>query len=394
MSLASRYGGMIPRSQSVEPNALKVCVKTTRYILKKHVFVSPALKVDTTLPSTTVTSIAGHIYDTACRNKMEKVVQQYLDRVPKDADTQTVTTSLVDGVDASTQYSLDDLVTDTTPVRIPDIKSYETQSKNILKTMIGFFANFDKVGRGTTASADMITRMNEIVESMFTEDTDSIPSSVLTQAIPILISHPDLPSTITPMLPTTTEISPTVLTTDQDIAPVIEPTRMSSLSTNVNPSVSTSDTLCTSAPRHLNPLLKDLHDPLGKLENFIDLPWYDDSYKDKQFEGYEWYLLPPYIKLLLYHDHQINSIPMRKPSASVLVVAYAKANRQSETGEVTFYRSLIKRIERDQIKQIEDIIRSDPFVTNHPDPDHVLDSYISTPWYNRRPISFLSSVYE
>ena len=190
----------------------------------------------------------------------------------------------------------------------------------------------------------MITRMNEIVESMFTEDTDSIPTSVPTQAIPILISHPDPPSTITPMLPLATEISPTVLTIDQDIAPIIEPTRMSSLSTNVNPSVSTPDTLCTSAPRHLNPLLKDLHDPLGILENFIDLPWYDDSYKDKQFEGYEWYLLPPYIKLLLYHDHQINIIPMRKPSASVLVVAYAKANRQSETGEVTFYRSLIKLI--------------------------------------------------
>jgi len=50
MSLASRYGGMIPRSQLVAPNALIVCVKTTRYILKKLVFVSPALKVDTTLP--------------------------------------------------------------------------------------------------------------------------------------------------------------------------------------------------------------------------------------------------------------------------------------------------------------------------------------------------------
>ena len=39
-------------------------------------------------------------------------------------------------------------------------------------------------------------------------------------------------------------------------------------------------------------------------------------------------------------------------SASVLVVAYAKANGQSETGEVTFYRSLIKLIERDQIKKL------------------------------------------
>jgi len=103
ISLASRYGGMMPLSQSVASEASKVCVKTTRYILKKHVFVPPALKVDTLLPSTTVTSIAGNIYDTACRYKMEKVVQEYLDRVPKDADTQTFATTLIDRFDASTQ---------------------------------------------------------------------------------------------------------------------------------------------------------------------------------------------------------------------------------------------------------------------------------------------------
>jgi len=129
MSLASQYGEMVPRSQSVASDASKVCVNTTRYILKKHVFVSPALKEDTSIPSTTVTSIAGNIYDTACRYKTEQVVQQYLDRVPIDDETQTVTTSLVNGVDASTQYSHNDLVTDATPVRIPDTKSHETLSK-------------------------------------------------------------------------------------------------------------------------------------------------------------------------------------------------------------------------------------------------------------------------
>jgi len=86
------------------------------------------------------------------------------------------------------------------------------------------------------------------------------------------------------MLLLTTATPPTVLTTDQDIAPTMESTIASSLSTNVNSSVFTSDTLCTSAPRHLNPVQKDLHDPLGILEKFIDLP----SYKDENFEGYEW----------------------------------------------------------------------------------------------------------
>jgi len=61
---------------------------------------------------------------------------------------------------------------------------------------------------------------------------------------------------------------------------------------------------------------------------------------------------------------------------------------------VTFYRTLINLIERDQLKQIEDTIRSDPIVTNHSDPDHVLVSYISLPWYNQRPLSFLRPVYE
>jgi len=89
------------------------------------VFVLPALKVDTSLPLTTVTSIAGN--------------------------------------------------------------TYETLSKNILKTRIEFFANFDKVGHRTTASSDMITQMNEQVKNMFKEDIDSTTTSAPIQAIPIMI---------------------------------------------------------------------------------------------------------------------------------------------------------------------------------------------------------------
>jgi len=44
-------------------------------------------------------------------------------------------------------------------------------------------------------------------------------------------------------------------------------------------------------------------------------------------------------KLLLYHNHQIKIIPMHKRLAAVLDVAYAKANLQAETREVTFYRT-------------------------------------------------------
>jgi len=165
----------------------------------------------------------------------------------------------------------------------------------------------------------MIPRMDEIVESMFTKDNDSTSTSAPIPVIPTVILHLDPSSSISSMPSLRTAIPSTVLTTEQDIVTTMGSTIVRSSVTSIISSVPTSDTSCTSASRHYNLLLKDLHDPLGILETFIDLSWYDDSYKEKYFEGYEWYLLPPYNKLLLYHDHQINIIPKRKPSAAVYI---------------------------------------------------------------------------
>jgi len=60
MSIAERYGETEPEMVSVEPDANKVCVKTTSHILKKHIHLSPSIKVDTSLTTPTISSNAGN----------------------------------------------------------------------------------------------------------------------------------------------------------------------------------------------------------------------------------------------------------------------------------------------------------------------------------------------
>jgi len=122
---------------------------------------------------------------------MEKVVQQYIDRLSKDADTKTVSTSLEVGVDASTQYSFDDLLTDNTHVRVPVINKNDTISKSIFQTKLAFFTNFDKVGYGKKLSKFMIFRMHEILENMFADDNEITSTAATSTVIPNLISHLD-----------------------------------------------------------------------------------------------------------------------------------------------------------------------------------------------------------
>jgi len=68
MSLTARYGGSIPRTQSINPDDEAVCVKTTRWVLKQHTHLSPALKVHRhDLPFITSTSLAGANYHERAR---------------------------------------------------------------------------------------------------------------------------------------------------------------------------------------------------------------------------------------------------------------------------------------------------------------------------------------
>ena len=63
MSLTARYGGTIARAQTINPDDEAVCVKTTRWVLKQHTHLSPALKVHRhDLAFITSTSLAGTNY--------------------------------------------------------------------------------------------------------------------------------------------------------------------------------------------------------------------------------------------------------------------------------------------------------------------------------------------
>jgi len=50
MTIANTFGDTIPKFKEVQRDVKGVCLKTTRYILKKHVHLSPII-VDTSLPN-------------------------------------------------------------------------------------------------------------------------------------------------------------------------------------------------------------------------------------------------------------------------------------------------------------------------------------------------------
>jgi len=78
ISLTTRYGGTIPRSQVINSDDEAVCVKTTRWVLKQHTHLSPALKVHKNdLPLITSTSLAGVNYNDRARETMENAVKGY-----------------------------------------------------------------------------------------------------------------------------------------------------------------------------------------------------------------------------------------------------------------------------------------------------------------------------
>ena len=46
MTIADKYGGTIPKARKLDNTVDRVCVKTTRWIVKKHAHVSPSITVD------------------------------------------------------------------------------------------------------------------------------------------------------------------------------------------------------------------------------------------------------------------------------------------------------------------------------------------------------------
>jgi len=77
MSLSARYGGTSQRVQFINSSDEAVCVKTTRWVLKQHTHLSPALKVNEHVFPNTSTSLAGVNYHEKARVTMENAVKEF-----------------------------------------------------------------------------------------------------------------------------------------------------------------------------------------------------------------------------------------------------------------------------------------------------------------------------
>jgi len=59
-------------------------------------------------------------------------------------------------------------------------------------------------------------------------------------------------------------------------------------------------------------------DPLGLMDAFLKVEWHDDLYSNMKIRGYQWYQVPPYLRLHIYHTDEIELTRMLVPSVDVL----------------------------------------------------------------------------
>jgi len=106
-------------------------------------------------------------------------------------------------------------------------------------------------------------------------------------------------------------------------------------------------------PRELNNLV----DPLDLLNDFANTSWNDSKYRDMKFKEYDWYLLPPYIQLLLNHKESIDLLSMPEPTSAVLDEVYSMII--TIHNEETFYSILMTHIEKNHLRNYTDVIWKD-----------------------------------
>ena len=88
MTISERYGGIEPVPIEVKADAKSVRVKTTSYILKRLVNMSPSIEVDTSLSRLLVCVNTGEDYNDKVKEKVEAAVAKWVNMTQEVAKAQ------------------------------------------------------------------------------------------------------------------------------------------------------------------------------------------------------------------------------------------------------------------------------------------------------------------
>ena len=366
MSLTARYGGTIPRAQTINPDDEAVCVKTTRWVLKQHTHLSPALKVHRNdLPFITSTSLAGVNYHERARVTMENAVNGFYNTIASKIRIETGTQC--------------------------DLQDSTSQNKELQQLCI-----------------EMVTKiLNMYTKRINLDNKDKDHSAKLQSTLEMLkdtLSSEALNSTTTNDLSCTTSTDYFIIAQCREISSSndnkISDTTVTTGDTDCQESESSIYSLIDNAilnksfkrvpnSRELYAMIKKMHpklyrfsDPHDLIPTFLTTEWDTKVLYCANSEEYPWYLHVPYIHLLIYHRDSIDLTIMCEPPPSILEEAYNNLVHTSN-GKELFYAKLMKLLEKNHHQMIITRILSDPLVANHPDPQKKLIGLIQKPWYEQ-----------
>ena len=464
ISLAERYGGTKTSPNKTDLSTKKVCLKTTRFILKKHTHISPSVDVDAELPEPLATVNAGKYYNDECKKSLEETIQEWMNDAPKDIGNQTeeILTSMCD---ASTQYSTNDIDASVRETPKPAEEQYEELNQSILKALLSFHAKHgsskknDKRGqeiaesminltellfkdqstdtnRTSNTSTNMSSNNTESTDTLaHTEDVETAKQVENRQEAVIESVEMDLVKASSRLLVTTNVPKPVSLLPCEDQS--IETNRQTITEVNAVPSNSVRvanptnaelneenqlrkrkhDKVIESADRNSEEItstqendynfskenepsespmiteaeaasilakrmqtIAELPDPKGLLGKLVTAEWYDQTYVDKDIEGYPWYFLPPYIYILLNHSDQIDLFKIEKPASGLLSHAYRNITLDNE-GRYQFVSKVIRLLEKHQERYMVKKAKEHPLIANHEDPRKLIDLILNEPWH-------------
>jgi len=135
-------------------------------------------------------------------------------------------------------------------------------------------------------------------------------------------------------------------------------------------------------------------DPLNLLNDFANIPWNNNQYRNQKFKEYDWSLLPPYIRLLLNNKGSINLLSMPEPSITVLNQVYSMMSIIHN--EKSFYSILMTHIEKNQLKNYIEVIWKDLILADQMDSESLLPKIVEFSRHQRYPHSpaVVSEIYK